>query len=227
MGVDVNQILARSRRSTPTRARRPVRTACPTSSPSAPGVFLTPYGLVNNYWDGNYWNNNFSNENDVYSAYATAKFETEVLSIPIRGALGVRYEYTDNKIVALNCTNCCQRSVGRAGPGQPRPDHQDDDAQLRLLAAVAGPRGRPARRPDPALRGLFDLCAPAAARHRADHLRPDPGRPDAAGRSGLHRDHRRDGPEALHLRLLDLSLEWYNRPGGLISVAAYRKKIDG
>ena len=25
----------------------------------------------------------------------------------------------------------------------------------------------------------------------------------------------------------DLSLEWYNRPGGMISLAAYRKKIDG
>jgi TonB-dependent receptor len=67
MGVDVNQILA---------AITPVNTdprtvANPNGLPDqfkfgAPGVFLTPYGFVNNYWDGNYWNNNFSNQNEVY-----------------------------------------------------------------------------------------------------------------------------------------------------------------
>jgi outer membrane cobalamin receptor len=25
----------------------------------------------------------------------------------------------------------------------------------------------------------------------------------------------------------DMSLEWYNRPGGLVSLAVYQKKIDG
>jgi TonB-dependent receptor len=38
-----------------------------------------------------------------------------------------------------------QRPVGRGGSCQPRPDHQDHDAQLRLLAALVDPGGRPAR----------------------------------------------------------------------------------
>jgi hypothetical protein len=78
MNVDVNRIL---------KAITPVNTnprtaANPNGLPDqfalgAPGVFLTPYGVVNNYSDGNYWNNNFSNQNDVYSAYVAAKFKTE------------------------------------------------------------------------------------------------------------------------------------------------------
>ncbi|NWN13313.1 hypothetical protein GY655_26540, partial [Escherichia coli] len=70
------------------------------------GVFLTPYGLVNNYWAPNYWNNNFTNTKKVMSAYAMARFDGDLFGIRVRGNAGVRYEATTQKIDALDCRNC-------------------------------------------------------------------------------------------------------------------------
>lgn len=228
MGVDVNQILAAI---TPVNTN-PRSATNPNGLPDqfafgAPGVFLTPYGLVNNYWDGNYWNNNFSNENDVYSAYLLAKFKTEVLSIPVRGALGARYEYTDNKIVALNCTNCSSAQSVVAGPvnhgltTKTTTRNYDywlpslviaadlrDDLILRFAAYSTYVRPQPRDIvPTTYVQTPVDLTPPV-----------DPVYTVTIGATGL-KPYTSDS--------LDMSLEWYNRPGGLISVAAYRKKIDG
>ena len=228
MGVDVNQLLAIL---TPVNTA-PRTTANPNGLPDqfafgAPGVFLTPYGFVNNYWDGNYWNNNFSNQNDVYSAYATAKFKTEVFSIPVRGALGVRYEYTDNKIVALNCTNCSSAQSVVAGavnhglttktttrnydywlPSLILAADLRDDIILRFAAYSTYVRPQPRDIvPTTYVQTPVDLTPPV-----------DPIYTVTIGATGL-KPYTSDS--------LDLSLEWYNRAGGLISLAAYRKKIDG
>jgi TonB-dependent receptor len=228
MGVDVQQILSVL---TPVNTA-PRSTTNPNGLPDqfafgAPGVFLTPYGFVNNYWDGNYWNNNFSNQNDVYSAYATAKFKTEVFSIPVRGALGVRYEYTDNKIVALNCTNCASAQSVVSGPvnhgltTKTTTRNYDywlpslilaadlrDDLILRFAAYSTYVRPQPRDIvPTTYVQTPVDLTPPV-----------DPVYTVTIGATGL-KPYTSDS--------LDMSLEWYNRPGGLISLAAYRKKIDG
>jgi TonB-dependent receptor len=228
MGVDVNQLLSVL---TPVNTN-PRSAGNPNGLPDqfafgAPGVFLTPYGFVNNYWDGNYWNNNFSNENDVYSAYALAKFESDALSIPIRGALGVRYEYTDNKIVALNCTNCSSALSVVTGPvnhgltTKTTTRNYDywlpslvlaadlrDDLILRFAAYSTYVRPQPRDIvPTTYVQTPVDLTPPV-----------DPVYTVTIGATGL-KPYTSDS--------LDMSLEWYNRPGGLISLAAYRKKIDG
>jgi TonB-dependent receptor len=228
MGVDVKQILA---------AITPVNTdprtaANPNGLPDqfkfgAPGVFLTPYGFVNNYWDGNYWNNNFSNQNEVYSAYATAKFKTEVLSIPVRGALGMRYEYTDNKIVALNCTNCSSALSVVAGPVNhgltTKTTTRNYDYWLPSLVVAADLRDDLVLRfaaystyvrPQPR-----DIVPTTYVQTPTDLTPPiDPVYTVTIGATGL-KPYTSDS--------FDMSLEWYNRPGGLVSLAAYRKKIDG
>ncbi|MEJ2814143.1 TonB-dependent receptor [Caulobacter sp. CCG-8] len=220
MGLDVQRVLA---------AITPIN---PNALPAqftlgAPGVFLTPYGFVNNYWDGNYWNNNFSNANDVYSLYATAKFKTDVLSVPVRGALGVRYEYTENEINALNCNNCGANISGAGGPVNhslsTKTTKNDYDYWLPSLILAADLRE--------------DLILRFAA--YSTYVRPQPR--DTVPTTYVQVPVTLTTPidpvytvtiGATDLKpytsdSFDLSLEWYNRPGGLISVAAYRKRIDG
>ncbi|MBO9708229.1 MAG: TonB-dependent receptor [Caulobacter sp.] len=228
MNVDVQQLL---RLLTPVNTD-PRSTANPNGLPDqfklgAPGVFLTPYGFVNNYWDGNYWNNNFTNQNEVYSAYLSAKFKTELLSIPVKGALGVRYEYTDNKITALNCSNCSSALSVVAGPinhsmtTKVTTQNYDywlpsliiaadlrEDLVLRLAAYSTYVRPQPR-----------DIVPTTYVQTPTDLTPPvDPVYTVTIGATNL-KPYTSDS--------FDASLEWYNRPGGMISLAAYRKKIDG
>jgi outer membrane receptor protein involved in Fe transport len=91
----------------------------------------------------------------------------------VRGTVGTRYEYTENEIVALNCKNCASALSASPGRGQPLADHQTTtrnyDYWLPSAILAADLRDDLVLR-----RGLFDLCPPAAARQRADHLRPGP-----------------------------------------------------
>jgi TonB-dependent receptor len=219
MGLDVNRVLA---------AITPVNT---TSLPAqfalnpATGVFLTPYGFVNNYWDGNYWNNNFSNANDIYSAYLMAKFKTDLGSVPVRGSLGVRYEYTQNDITALNCVNCSAAQSVAAGPVNHSLNTKDYsrhyDYWLPSLVVAAD---------------LTDNLILRAAAY-STYVRPQPRDTVPTSFVQVPTDPAIDpvytvtigatGLKPYTSDSLDLSLEWYNRPGGLISLAVYQKKIDG
>jgi len=228
MNVDIKRVLAAI---TPVNTN-PRTAANPNGLPDqfalgAPGVFLTPYGVVNNYTDGNYWNNNFSNQNDVFSAYLAAKFKTELFSIPVRGTIGTRYEYTKNEIVALNCKNCASALSAIAGPvnhtltTQTTTRNYDywlpsvilaadlrDDLVLRLAAYSTYVRPQPRDNvPTTFVQVPTDVNPPV-----------DPVYTVTLGATDI-KPYTSDS--------FDASLEWYNRPGGLVSVALYRKKIDG
>lgn len=82
----------------------------------AAGVFLTPFGLVNNYADPNYWNGNFENRTRVLSGYVMARAAGEIGGIPIRGNAGLRYEDTRQIIEALDCLNCVSTLAGVVPP---------------------------------------------------------------------------------------------------------------
>jgi TonB-dependent receptor len=234
MGLDVNRILAAI---TPVNTL-PRTTANPNGLPAqfafdpATGVFLTPYGFVNNYWDGNYWNNNFTNENHIYSAYLMAKFKTELFNIPVRGAFGARYEYTQNDITALNCQNCSSAQSLLAGPVNHSLSTKDYSRHydywlpslvlaadltdnLILRAAAYSTYVRPQPR---------DIVPTSYVQTPTVPVPPDPTPPVdpvytvTIGATNL-KPYTSDS--------YDLSLEWYNRPGGLISLAVYKKKIDG
>jgi TonB-dependent receptor len=226
MNVDVNRVLAAI---TPINTA-PRTTGNPNGLPAqfalgAPGVFLTPYGVVNNYTDGNYWNNNFSNQNDVFSAYVTAKFKTELFNIPIRGAAGARYEYTDNEIVALNCKNCASAQSAATGPINhslnTKATKKNYDYWLPSFILAADLRE--------------DLVLRLAA--YSTYVRPQPRDNVPTTFVQVPTDPAVDPVYTVTIGATDIkpytsdsfdaSLEWYNRPGGLISVAAYRKEIDG
>lgn len=228
MNLDVDRILAAI---TPVNTQ-PRSAANPNGLPDqfalgSPGVFLTPYGVVNNYTDGNYWNNNFSNENDVFSAYLTAKFKTQLFNVPVRGTVGTRYEYTNNKIVSLNCQNCTTALSNQAGPINhslsTRTTKNNYDYWLPSAILVADLRE--------------DLILRAAAYRTYVRPQPRDNVPTTFVQVPVDVNPPTNPVYTVTLGATDLkpytsdsydvSLEWYNRPGGLISVAAYRKEIKG
>jgi len=190
------------------------------------GVFLTPYGLVNNYWDANYYNNNFSNQNDVISGYVMAKADFELAGIRIRGNGGVRYEHTKNEIEALDCENCVAALSTRPLPINhsmvTRSYDQTYDYWL------------------PSAMFSADLTEQLVLRlaYYKTYVRPQPR--DAAPTSSIQEPQALVPPAdpvytitlgATDLKpytadSYDLSLEWYNRPGGLFAIAAYEKDVD-
>ena len=190
------------------------------------GVFLTPYGLVNNYWDANYYNNNFSNENNVGSAYVMGKVDFDIGSVRIRGNGGVRYERTENQIQAIECVNCAAALSTRPAPVNhsmvSREYDQEYDYWLpsamfsadlteELVMRVA--YYKTYVRPQPR-----DI-APITNVQEPQNLVPpvDPVYTIAIGATGL---------KPYTSNSYDFSLEWYNRPGGMFAVAAYQKDVD-
>lgn len=190
------------------------------------GVFLTPYGLVNNYWDPNYYNNNFSNQNDVMSGYVMGKADFELGSIRIRGNAGLRYERTENEIVTLDCNNCAAglstaplpinhsmstRSYEKTFDYWLPSAMLSADLTEQLVFRMA--YYKTYVRPQPR-----DV-APTSTIQVPQALVPpvDPVYTIAIGATGL---------KPYTANSYDLSLEWYNRPGGLFAIAAYQKDVD-
>ena len=190
------------------------------------GVFLTPYGLVNNYWDANYYNNNFSNQNDVISGYVMAKADFDLGGIRIRGNGGVRYEHTDNEIEALDCVNCVAALSTRPLPiNHSMVAHNYEQTYDYWL---------------PSAMFSADLTEQLVLRlaYYKTYVRPQPR--DAAPTTSMQEPQALVPPvDPVYTLTLgatelkpytadsyDISLEWYNRPGGLFAIAAYEKDVD-
>ncbi len=200
----------------------------------ADGVFITPYGLVNNYWDPNYWNNNFTNQSDISSAYVMAKFDTHLSSIRVRGNLGLRYEDTQNTITALDCNNC---SSTLATVAFPVPNHSLTERTYKQHYHYALP----------SLIVAADLTDNLVARFAAysTYVRPQPRdtvpitsvilpEPMTAAMPPVYAANPTYTVVAGATNLkpytsdsYDVSLEWYNRPGGLIAIDFFEKQIKG
>lgn len=191
----------------------------------ATGVFLTTYGLVNNYWDPNYWNNNFTNSNDTFSAYGMAKFDAEVFGLRAQGNIGLRYEKLDTSIVALDCQGCSSVRATAAGAVNhfvtERTYGSSNDYWLPSAMAKID---------------LTDELVLRAAYYRT-YVRPQP-RDNVPITSVLTPDPAVvNSPYTITIGATnlspytsdayDLALEWYNRPGGVFAVSLYQKDVDG
>ncbi len=196
------------------------------------GVFLTPYGLVNNYWDPNYFQNNFTNANDVVSAYVMAKFNGKLFDIPVRGNVGVRWERTHNTLTALDCVNCSSALATRALPVvhslTQRTYEQtyqyalpsfmvaaDLSDKLVLRAAAYSTYVRPQPRDNVPTTAVI---VPEPAGTTPTVFYTSPTYTVVAGAPNL---------KPYTSNSFDVSLEWYNRPGGLISIDVFQKNIKG
>ncbi len=181
-----------------------------------PGGALSPLGFNIRYNDNNYALYNFSNQTDIAAGYAQLKYEVSVAGVRIRGNGGLRYEQARNVIEALDRisltgtigspsdfrTNTYSRNYGKLLPSFIAVADITDKLLLRGAAYKTYVRPQP-RQFTPAtivgnpVNGVYSVTL---------------GNPDLKPYDSTS---------------LDLSLEWYNRPNGIVSVAGFQKRITG
>ena len=181
-----------------------------------PGGALSPAGFNIRYNDNNYALYNFTNQTDIAAGYAQAKYGFDIGGIRIRGNGGLRYEYARNTIDALDRisltttigspadfrTNTYRQSYGKLLPSFIVVADLTDKLLLRGAAYRTYVRPQP-RQFTPStivgnpINGVYSLTL---------------GNPDL---------------KPYESTSFDASLEWYNRPNGIISVAAFQKRITG
>lgn len=181
-----------------------------------PGGSLSPLGYNIRYNDNGYSLYNFSNENNIASLYGQLKYEFKIGSVTIRGNGGLRFEHTDNIINALNRVSLTN-SIGSPSDFSNVTYKQNYNKLLPSFIAVA----------DITRNFLF-----RAAAYRT-YVRPQPRQFTPVTVVGAPSN----GVYSLTLgnpdlrpydsTSFDLSAEWYNRQSGIISLAAFQKRITG
>jgi TonB-dependent receptor len=181
-----------------------------------PGGELSPLGFNIHYADGAFQSNNFTNQTDLHIGYAMAKYELDIGPVRIRGNGGVRYEVAENTVVALDRISLTN-TIGAPSDFAKHTYVNTYDKLLPSFIAVAD---------------LTSKLILRAAYYKT-YVRPQPrqfnpvtivnlpqngvynitlGNPDLRPYDGTS---------------LDATLEWYNRPGSVIAVAAFKKTVTG
>lgn len=185
-------------------------------------VIRTASGWANDANDGAYVGGNFTMNNEINSIYLMAKIDEKIMDVRVRGHVGFRHEETrqhtdslDRKIVAtINGTT--QTTTTSFSTSTHETKYSNNLPSL-LLAA--------------------DLSDKLVVRYGyySTFLRPDARAnlpvstqvsQDALG-GGYNVTLGRGGIKPYTSDSQDLSLEYYNRPNGVIGLAAYQKKIRG
>jgi len=181
-----------------------------------PGGALSPLGFNIRYNDNSYSLYNFSNQTDLAIGYAQLKYEFELGGIRIRGNGGLRYEHAENKVIAFDRTTL----TGTIGSPSDFKEHSYKQSYNKLLPSFI------------MVADLTDKMVLRGAAYRT-YVRPQPRQFTPAT---IINDHVNEVISATlgnpdlkpySATSLDLSLEWYNRPNGLVSVAAFQKRITG
>ncbi len=173
------------------------------------GATLTDTGWVNDPTNGSFFSSNFTNQNDIFSAYTMAKLKFDLFGVPVRGNTGVRYEQTDNTITSLDKNSAGvfvntvhKRSYHNLLPSLLLSADLTDDLVLRGAAYATFVRPSP-RQVSPAT-----IVSGSA----------NTGFTVSLGNLGLN---------PYRANSYDVSLEWYNRPNGVISLDFFRKDVEG
>jgi TonB-dependent receptor len=181
-----------------------------------PGGQLSPLGYNIRYNDNSYSLYNYSNENNIASVYGQVKYEFNLGSIRVRGNGGLRFEHTDNTIVALNRVSLTG-ALGAPSDFAPTTYKQTYNKLLPSFIAIAD---------------ITDKLLVRAAAYRT-YVRPQPRQFSpvtvvSAPSSGTY-TLTLGNPDLrpYNSTSLDLSAEWYNRPNGIISIAGFQKRITG
>jgi TonB-dependent receptor len=185
-------------------------------------VVRTASGWANDANDGAYVGGNFTMNNEINAAYLMAKIDEKFWDIRVRGHVGVRHEETkqktdslDRKIVAT--INGATQTTATSFATSTHETKYSNNLPSLLLAA--------------------DLSSKLVMRYGyySTFLRPDARAnlpvstqvsQDALG-GGYNVTLGRGGIKPYTSDSQDFSLEYYNRPNGLIGFAAYQKKIKG
>ncbi len=181
-----------------------------------PGGGLSPQGFNIRYNDSNYALYNFTNRNDVAAAYGQVKYEFELGGVTLRGNGGLRYEYTRNVINALDRISLTG-TIGSPADFRNNTYKQDYGKLLPSFILVAditeklllrGAAYRTYVRPQPRQFTPSTIVGnPSGGVYAVTLGNPDLKPYDATS--------------------LDVSVEWYNRPNGIVSLAGFQKRITG
>jgi TonB-dependent receptor len=181
-----------------------------------PGGALSPLGYNIRYNDNAYALYNFTNQTDLAEGYAQLKYEVTVAGVRIRGNGGLRYEYANNTIDALNRVSLTT-TIGSPSDFRTTTFNRTYGKLLPSFIAVAD---------------VTDKLLLRAAAYRT-YVRPQPRQFTPATIVG----NPTNGVYSVTLgnpdlkpydsTSFDLSAEWYNRPGGIISLAGFQKRITG
>ena len=173
----------------------------------APGQTLTANGYVNNTADGGVGQLNFDLNNDIISSYGMAKLETQLGGIRLRSNIGLRYEHTRNETVStqyLLGAPTTVRQVNNYGEWLPSALIAADLSDKLVLR---GAYYRSFVRPQPRQVSPATVISGSGASFNV-----------ALGNTDI-RPFTADS--------FDVSLEFYNRPGGNVSLAVFSKRISG
>lgn len=174
----------------------------------------TASGWVNDPADGGYTSNNFSMSNDIRALYLMGKVDGTLAGIRIRGHLGVRHEETRQTVVSMD----------RKGTGA-------------TATFMTNTKKETYRNNLPSMLLAADLSKDVVLRYGnySTFIRPNPR--DISPISTTVVEDQVNGAfnvslgrvniEPYRSKSQDVSLEWYNRPGGMVGLAVYNKKISG
>lgn len=185
------------------------------------GGGLTSLGFNIKYNDGAFSMNNYTDDNDLTEAYVQAKYETEVFGHRVRGNAGVRYEATDETTKTLDQISPFVNDVGSLANFGPHTYKNKYHYWLPSAIFVADVRD------DLVLRGAYYKTY---VRPQARQYTPVSVFGQVATSQGISSASVSLGNLGLHpytADSYDMSLEWYNRPNGVISLAYFKKTITG
>ena len=183
-----------------------------------PGGGLTPNGFNIKYNDPNFSLQNFTNDYKIASAYLQGKFKSELFSVPLRGNFGLRYESTDNPVSTLDQVTSSGDQLGSLGNFKTNHYHNTYSYWLPsgIIVADLGPdlmlRGAAYRtyvRPQPWNFTPVTLITPPTS---GTVYTVTLGNPDL---------------QPYLATSYDISLEWYNRPNGMVALDVFQKRVTG
>ena len=177
---------------------------------AASGDTTTATGWINDPTNAAYSSYNFTVRNDISAAYLMGKLAFDVFGVPVHGNMGVHYEQTDELINALN------KQISSTGaityvPEQFRQKYHDLLPSVLLAANL---------RDDLVLRAAYYKTF---VRPQARNLTPATA--VSSNSTGYSIQYGGYDLKPYSAESEDLSLEWYNRPGGLVSLDLYQKVI--
>lgn len=177
---------------------------------AAPGDVVTPTGWINDPTNAAFALYNFSVRNAIAVGYGQANLAFSIGGIAFSGYAGVRYEHTGQRI------NAQTKQVGPNGsivyvPQQFRQDYGNWLPSAYLSADITDTL---------VLRGAYYK---AFVRPQPRNLTPSTT--VSTNSTGYAIQYGGYDLKPYSATSQDLSLEWYNRPGGMFAIAGYRKVI--
>jgi TonB-dependent receptor len=177
---------------------------------TAPGDVVTPTGWINDPTNSAYSLYNFNTRRNIFAAYAQAQLGFEVWNIPVKGYAGVHYEQTHQLINAMS-QQLTSGGTTVFVPTQFRQNYHDFLPSVFLSANLTSKL---------VLRGGYNK---AFVRPVVRALTPTTT--VSPNSTGYAIQYGGSDLKPYYAKSWDASVEWYNRPGGLFSLAFYRKTI--